>query len=307
MRKVFVLIAAVALAACGEHTPETPAHADADTVLGPERSSMSASSSGYQPNAGVPTGCANDALLCANFDGGSQLPKGWRASNADTVAVSTDQAYSGSQSLKVTGSGGGYNQNFLIYDLTQIPELSASLHGRMMIRLSSENARSGDFTFIQAQGQARPASGAPVNTTVMYRARVDGRHDHLMANYDTWNDDGTGQNVWSTDCWSHPESMAPPPQDYLIPKDEWACVQWHFDANVNSLRFWLNGEALRHISVTNTGDGCLDVNTQDGVWWGAESFSAIGLGIEQYHSSAEARVMYIDDVAIDTQPLDCPG
>src|SRR5690625_359734 len=78
MRKVFVLIAAVALAACGEHTPETPAHADADTVLGPERSSMSASSSGYQPNAGVPTGCANDALLCANFDGGSQLPKGWR-------------------------------------------------------------------------------------------------------------------------------------------------------------------------------------------------------------------------------------
>src|SRR5690625_7453698 len=104
---------------------------------------MSASSSGYQPNAGVPTGCANDALLCANFDGGSQLPKGWRASNADTVAVSTDQAYSGSQSLKVTGSGGGHNQNFLIYDLTQIHARSAPLHGGVTGRLGSHDERGG--------------------------------------------------------------------------------------------------------------------------------------------------------------------
>lgn len=308
MRKFMFLVAmATMLAACGKSEPDGESPSPGGALTGPERSSMSASSSDYQPTAAVEASCPAGAVLCADFESSDRLPEGWRVSNESTVVISSDQAYSGTHSLKVTGAGGGYSQNFLIHDITDVPELNEAMYGRMMIRLGSDNARSGDFTLIQADGPSRARSGAPEGTSVMYRGRVDGRHDHVMANYDTWSDDGSGQTAWLTDCWSHPEAMTPPPQEYLLPKNEWACVQWHFDANANSLRFWLNDNELSEITVVNTGDGCLDANTQNEVWWGPESFSTIRLGIEQYHDTSKPRVMYIDDIAIADEVVNCPG
>lgn len=135
----------------------------------------------------------------------------------------------------------------------------------------------------------------------MYRGRVDGRNDHFMANYDTWN---PAEN-WKTDCWKHPQNINQPPADYLIPKNTWACVQWHFDASKNTLQFWLDGKELSQIQVVDQGDGC-GANTQNGIWWGPESFSDIRLGIEQYHGHATTRTMYIDDIAIDNRVVSCP-
>lgn len=307
MRKfIFMIAVATALVACGNSDSEAPTPSAGSALADLERSAMSTSSSGYQPASAVDVTCPGDALLCADFEGRDELPGGWRASNENTVLISTEHTYSGQHALKVTGAGGGYNQNFLIHDLAGVPELGEAMHGRMMVRLGSDNAQGGDFTFIQADGRSRAESGAPENTSVMYRGRVDGREDHVMANYDTWSDDGSGQTAWLTDCWSHPEAITPPLQEYLLPKNEWACVQWHFDANANSLKFWLNDNELSEITVVNTGDGCLDTSTQDEVWWGPESFSAIRLGIEQYHDTSKPRVMYIDDIVIDTRAVDCP-
>ncbi len=216
--------------------------------------------------------------------------------------MSNEQAYSGNRSLKVSATGGGYNSNMLSYNLGAQSSLKESLYGRMMIRLSDQNSKSADFTFIQADGAPRAASGAPAGTNVMYRGRVDGRNDHFMANYDTWNQAGN----WTTDCWKHPQNINPAPQDYLIPKNTWACVQWHFDASKNTLQFWLNDKELSQIQVIEQGDGCVASNTQNNVWWGPEAFGSIKLGIEQYHGHAQARTMYIDDIAIDDRFVSCP-
>lgn len=222
------------------------------------------------------------------------------------MKVSSEKAFSGTNSVKITSPGGGYQPNNLVRSLTSVTELRESMHGRMMINLSSQNSMGGDFTFIQADGPPRAASGAPAGTSVMYRGRLDGRNDHFMANYETWLDaNGDGNNEWNTDCWKHPSNITPPPQNYLIPKDQWACVQWHFDASANTLQFWLNENELSQIQVVGNGDGCV-ANTQNNVWWGPQSFNNIRLGIEQYHGSSRARTMYIDDIAIDDRVVACP-
>lgn len=208
--------------------------------------------------------------------------------------------------MKITSPGGSYHSNNLVHNLTSVSGLGESMYGRMMINLSNQNSLGGDFTFIQADGPPRAGSGAPAGTSVMYRGRLDGRNDHFMANYETWLDaNNDGNNEWNTDCWKHPANISPPPQNYLIPKDQWACVQWHFDGSANTLKFWLNENELSQLQVVGNGDGCV-ANTQNNVWWAPQSFNNIRLGIEQYHGSSRARTMYIDDIAIDDRVVPCP-
>lgn len=181
-------------------------------------------------------------------------------------------------------------------DLAGLGNASQQLYGRMMVHLTDQNSNGGDFTFVQADGPAKNTNGASPGTTAMYRARVDGRDDHFMANYDT-------NNNWSTDCWKHPTS--PPASQYLIPKNQWACVEWHFDAEANELVYYVNGNELTQIRVKGMGDGCVG-NAEGGVWRGPQHFAKLHLGIEQYHGSSRARTMFIDDVQVDDRYIGCP-
>lgn len=217
------------------------------------------------------------------------------------MTISDEYAFSGMNSLKVQStSAGGYESNYLIYDLSGTPELSDKMYGRMMVRLSDQNANAADFTFIQANGPVQSEDPDAAGATAMYRARLDGSDDHIFANYDTWNP----AESWPTDCWKQPAT--PTPSEYLIPKNEWACVQWHFEKDTNSLSYWLNGVELSQINVMGTGDGC-GGDAEAGVWTAPASFEDIRVGIEQYAQDAAGRTLYIDDIAIDDQMVSCYG
>jgi len=244
---------------------------------------------------------------CLDFEA-SPLRQAWHNGNPATVNITDERAYSGAQSLRVDSTGGGYNQNYLSYTLDESPDMQTELYGRMMFWMSDKNAKHGDFTLVQTQGNAAEASGAPANTQVFYRARVDGRHDHLMANYDTWVDnDGDGKTDWLTDCWKHPHGAGDqaPPEAYRVPVETWSCLQWHFNRKTHQLDYWLNGVALSEINVKEYGDDCLSDN-QGKRWLGPASFSAVNIGIEQYHPTAKARTVYIDDIAISHRAVPCP-
>lgn len=246
------------------------------------------------------------ALLCETFERPLQPP--WQFSNTTTVKQTQNNAFSGQYSLEVTALGNGHNANYLVYDLGAQPTFQRRHYGRMMIHLSALNPRSGDFTLLQADGITNPISNAPDGTNVMYRARIDGRHDHLMANYDTWVDnDGSGDNDWLTDCWKHPngDGESRPPNDYILPAEEWACMQWHVDAGQNEIQLWLNGALLSDIHVQTLGDGCMG-HAQNDRWLAPAHFRYLRFGLEQYHSSAKPRRLYIDDIAIHNKPVPCP-
>lgn len=158
-------------------------------------------------------------------EGEPNLPPGWSVSSSEgsAVTVSTERAFSGSQSIKVVSAGGGYNRGFLTIDLNETaPPLQEEMFGRMRVYVTDDNANAGDFTFLQAEGtRPKAASGAPEGTSVMFRGRIDQTHDHIFANYDTWIDtDANNESEWETDCYLQPtftEDMAPPPE-YVCPK-----------------------------------------------------------------------------------------
>ncbi len=261
-------------------------------------SSMKASSS----SSAAVVSCG-EALFCDDFENnsiGGQPQGGWSVSGR--VAVSNEHFYSGTRAIKVDSNGYSYNRNFMSRSLADMGLAQKQLYGRMMVYLPSINESGGDFTFVQAEGQAKPGSGAPSATQAMYRARVDGRFDHMMANYET-------DNGWSTDCWAHPEfnenTGTPPPVEYIMPVNQWACVEWHFDAEANELMYWLNGNELDQIHVKQVGDGCVGHSQQD-IWYAPQQFNQLHLGIEQYHSTSRPRTLFIDDVQLDSRYIGCP-
>lgn len=285
---------AMLLSACG-----TPSKGSSSSVASSSSSSsVVVSSSSSSSSSSVSADPCAGSVFCDDFESGSL--NGWNVSGQ--AAVSTEQAYQGSRSVKVTAAGGGYNRNFLSLDLGSFGAAQQSLYGRMMVYLSNQNSLGGDFTFVQADGQPKAVSGAPAGTNVMYRMRLDGRFDHIFANYDTYPN-------WSTDCWKHPSfnqgTNTPPPADYLIPKNQWACVEWHFDAQADELMFWRDGGELSQIHVSKTGDGCV-AQQQQGTWYAPQQFDVLHVGIEQYHNTSKARTMYIDDVQVSDRYIGCP-
>jgi len=168
----------------------------------------------------------------------------------------------------------------------------------MMFRLESAPEESVHWTFIQSNGVVPGQS---------YHAiyRYGGQHpvtegstfvgNQLMANYET--PDSYGGNGPSSDCWLHADKK-------VIPVGEWACAEWQFDGPNNTMRFWLDGEALEDLTMSGLGQGCVHQNAS--YPWSAPTFADLSIGWESYQGD-DARALYIDDVIIDTEKVGCPS
>lgn len=301
---------AIALSACDSSNKTSQQDSEK-----PTSSSSSSSSSGDVASISC---SASEAHFCGDFDDWSTeqepaLPAGWSISNSagTSVTVSSEQAFSGEHSIKVVSAGGGYNRGFLTMDLTQAAPLQQEMFGRIMIYVTDENAHAGDFTFLQAEGSTpKGVSGAPAGTEVMFRGRIDQRYDHVFTNYDTWLDeDADNVSDWPTDCAKQPyftETMAPSPQ-YILPKNEWSCIQWHIKQNRDHIDITLNGNSLSDIRVYGSGHSCENSGTQAGAWYAPQLFERLHVGIEQYADDALPRTVYIDDVTVHTDFVGCDG
>lgn len=228
-----------------------------------------------------------------------------------SISLSDEHANSGTHSIKIVSAGGGYNRAFLTMDLSKTPPLQQEMFGRMMVYLSDENAKGGDFTFLQAEGSTpKEESGAPEGTTSMYRGRLDHRYDHIFTNYDTFfDDDDDDENDWETDCWKQPPNIPsnPPPEAYIIPKNQWVCIQWHIKQSSNHIDIAVNETSLQNIRVYDTGHGCVNSETQDGKWYAPQQFERLHVGIEQYAEDSLPRTIYIDDIIMDSNLVMCDG
>ena len=261
------------------------------TIAQPNCSSSSEASSSQETSSSVasssaPSDTCSDATICEDFENGLGA---WGTSGE--VSLTTENVFEGANALKVAAAGGGYNRNFISLDLAN-SGVQSNMYGRMMLNVNTPSGNGGDFVFVQAEGAPDSAdSNAPADTNVMYRYRVNGSNGNLMANYDTY------PSSWSTDCWDH--------STVKMPTNQWACLEWHFDADVNELKFWLDGTELTELHVQGSGENCIGT-AENGEWQAPGQFETLHLGIEQYHNGVPARTMYIDDVKVDTQYIGCP-
>lgn len=260
---------------------------------------------------------SDSIILCEGFET-EEIEAGLSYSNDKSISLTNKQRYSGDQALKIDALGGGYNANFIEFNMLENESANTHHFGRAMIYLMDKNSFTGDATIIQAEGPLKPQANGPVGAKAMFRGRLDGRHDHLFSNYDTFvaaaktkdanteNDaDGTQDAPWQTDCWKHPEAIdSTPKQEYVLDKNTWVCLEWEFNAESNKLDFMIDGQKLNQISIDMKGDGCIG-QSQNDIWYGPSRFEIIKIGLEQYHTSTKPRTMYVDDIVISKAAIGC--
>jgi hypothetical protein len=257
------------------------------------------------------TGCSSHpsppAAFHEDFEGyqaGQVTGAAWtvETSPGATAAVDTSQARSGSKSVRIhTPAGTGTKTAFVrLAGAGGLPAAGNAFFGRMMFLLESAPEAADPavhWTFVQAGG---------VVAGQTYRAlyRYGGQHpvidgaifagSQLMANYETpdWYE-GVGPG---SDCWHHANRV-------VVPVGRWTCAEWQFDGPADSMRFWLNGAAVESLTVSGTGEGC--VNQPSDYPWTAPVFDHLDLGWQSYQPDA-ARTIWIDDVAIAPTRIGCP-
>jgi hypothetical protein len=201
----------------------------------------------------------------------------------------------------VAASGSGSKTAYIRVASTSMknifPVTPNVVYGRMMFRL--EAAPTGDVHWTILQG-----SGLVPNQTYHALYRYGGQHPVMngstfvgsqwMANYET--PDSYGGTGPSSDCWKHASKV-------VIPVGKWSCAEWQFDGPSNAMHFWLDGAAVDSLTVTGTGEGC--VNQPTGYTWTAPTFDRFDLGWESYQQDT-ARTIWIDDVVISKTKIGCP-
>jgi hypothetical protein len=215
------------------------------------------------------------------------------------VSVVDTQKFGGARSVRFTteANSGGKTAFIRIDAASVFPVPGNSYFGRMMFRLESAPETAVHWTFIQSTGTL---AGQTYRATYRY----GGQHpvtqsgtflgNQLMANYET--PDSYSGNGPRSDCWHHANRK-------VVPVGRWACAEWQFDGPNNTLRFWLDGQALDDLTVMGRGQGCV---AQPAVDWTAPNFANLEIGWESYQMDV-ARTLYIDDVVIHTRKVGCPA
>lgn len=241
---------------------------------------------------------AGTGVVCEDFE---ETTINARWTKVGTTELSSDEKRSGAKSLKISGAGSTGNTNGVNLDLTKFTSLTKNHYGRLMLKTPALSENAGDFTFVEASGPANILATTRLSQSnrAIYRARVDGAHESFMGNYDTF-----PYGAPLTDCWSH-DNFVP------VPKDTWACFEWRFDATTNTLTYWLNGTKLgMSVKDKATGSGAVAGcagHPLDDIWSGPSSFDKLHIGVDQYHTTSKPRTLYIDDVVVDTERVNCPN
>jgi hypothetical protein len=268
-------------------TDETVANETSSGGEGGAGSSETAAS-GVGGTAEPPSGdpCAA-ALLCDDFDDdveGVAPPAPWTSdTNGGSVEVSTERAFSGSNSVHVSNSAGAYKRAFFsVAGEPLFPSAGQEMYGRMMMWLDATPAGSVHWTFIQGEG---PADDGSYDIFYRYGGQHEGK---LMANFET-----QGK---ATDCWDHSETV--------MPTQTWACIEWRFNTATDEMQFWLDGTELTDIHPVGTGEGCVNQDL-NGAWPAPAQFEVLRLGWEKYQESTQLDA-WIDDVVVGTSKVGCP-
>lgn len=232
-------------------------------------------SSGAGGSGGSAGGTQVPTLVVDNFDTqapGVPDPSKWEVltdSGKGTVAVTSDAAHSGTQSVKVV-AGSNYSDHAFLINKTAFPLAASELYVRAWVKYDSANW-ANHITFIKAVG----AGGNEV--------RLGGQAGYYHANLSQG--DGLTPNPFVQPC---PLCVAPK-------ANEWVCIEGMFAPAANKVQAWVNGMLAVDAdagSDWHSGSGTLPTML-DQIGFGWESYGAIG------------NTIYFDDVALDDERIGC--
>jgi hypothetical protein len=262
---------------------------------GTSGSGTAASGAGGMPAGGVGAGgtagsavgggnsaCGTDAIVCDDFDqypAASAPGGGWTAAlrGAGKIVVDTAQAFSGKQSLHVTGKMNKDHANIS----RPIQTASPTAHVRFMYYVKSYPASSGVHTRLARLGTKQAASGNPYTSYSLasYNGIAIERVNSIYLR-----DTGTKLN-----------------DAKLL--NRWSCMEFAVDmsggAGRVNVNIWIDGKALTLSPAGSSSHGQTDPT------WDPLEFEVFMLGLDGYQDDAEVADFWIDDLSVTPQRVGC--
>lgn len=202
---------------------------------------------------------------------------GTAESPGNTVEVTTEEAFSGSRSLKVDVLSG----TAMLMTSVGLPANGAT-YFRARVRFangSGSDLWNSHVTFVEGGGFE--ADGQP-NSHI--EVRLGGQAGMLHANLSQG--DGLSPSPWAMPC----ALCTPPP-----PSNTWACLEGMFDIANEKVQAWLDGQEIVNAAMPS------DWHVMSSTY--PESLERIGFGWETYGGGANT--VYYDDIAIGAERIHC--
>lgn len=245
-------------------------------------------SAGSAPAAGSGGGSSVSLIVSDDFEAASGTTPDaakWSVFNAaatgadaNTVSISTEQAHSGTRSVKVDVKNAGA----MLMTKVGLPPASGAIYYRAWARFTNGAASTATWqphvTFVEAGGLL--ANG---DVDQSDEARLGGQAGKIAANLSQG--DGLSPSPWSMPC----ALCADPPAS-----GNWVCLEGLFDVANNKVAAWLDGvQVVKAESPTD--------------WHTASTYPAalerLGFGWEAYGSVANT--VYYDDIAVSGERINC--
>jgi hypothetical protein len=230
-----------------------------------------------QGGAGMAVGGASalcgTAKICDDFESyaaPTNLTPWTTSTTGGMVKTDGTHVYSGRQSVLIHADAGANKAAQITRTGAPLfPATANSFWGRMMVYMTGLPPAAVHYDNIQADGQG----------TGQYRI---GGMGGILLNYQPH------------DCYDHIMPM--------LPQDKWVCWQWLYDGGKNTIDFYIDGQL--QAMVVSTGQGCVDGTKST---WTAPTFNAVHLGWINYQATPAPIDMWMDDVAMGPDRIDCPA
>ena len=94
-----------------------------------------------------------------------------------------------------------------------------------------------------------------------------------------------------------------PSQELIVPKEQWACVEWKMDADATEFSYWVDGVLAQDLQIDKDYKP-----TQQGVrqcqWQTPPKFKELSIGIFRRHGDM-TRTVTVDDFALSVGRIGC--
>lgn len=266
----------------GDGPQDGPQDGPADTTVGNgETTSSPRGSDDSTGTAGV--GCdADEWVVCEDFEDAplDGNPDGWdlRSSGVyggNGMGTTEAQAFSGARSFQLQSGDSG--AQWLTYQ-GDISVFDDGHWGRLYLRMSDPvpwpdrgGVIHGDIVEARGnwQGSTHQVRWAVINNAAMLH---------------NW-----GYNVQTSNAGEFIHETG-----YIYDwTEEWLCVEWHHDQSAQNATLWIDGEMI--LDVTEADDPQLP------------TFDDISVGWANYQAADPEFVLFLDDVALHTERIGCPG
>ena len=224
---------------------------------------------------GTNSACAHK--LCENFESGSvgALPTGWTAYNGygndamKGVGLASDQAYSGSMSLKSSSMTPGEER--IQKSLAALGATASKHWGRIFYKVQSPAPKTSGGTYFHTTMVS--LEGTTENRVVDSVQNPAGAHQWI------YNVPDDSCCTGSTYDWTFDAS--------------WHCAEWYVDVTAKSYRFFTDSTEVTSLAFTNNANAKMS------------SYTALVVGSIFYQTPPSPFVLWLDDLAIDDAQIGC--